>query len=159
MEKNERDHLEKRLLEERERVIKALRLLDEKQAPLDDDGELTNYPLHLADEGTDTWSRRELYYCSAEGRSDRHDEALRALYKNPIARQCGNAVTRSYERSRQVPWAPVRRVPRTRRKVCTQCQRGLSRLSFWIRSKPSINPKPEAGVSAMRANCDLPLWR
>src|SRR5687767_9918344 len=102
MGKNERDHLEKRLLEERERAIKGLRQLDEHLAPLDDDGELTNYPLHLADEGTDTMEQEQSFLLlSNEGRLLIDiDEALRTLYKEPDrygnCNNCGNPI--AYER-------------------------------------------------------------
>jgi len=54
--KKHRAHLEQRLLRERERALKALQQLDErtKVSAQEGDGSLTMYPLHLADEGTDT---------------------------------------------------------------------------------------------------------
>lgn len=117
MKKNERDHLEKRLLEERERAIKGLRQLDEHLAPLDADGELTNYPLHLADEGTDTMEQEQSFLLlSKEGRLLIDiDEALRTLYKEPDRYgnciNCGNQI--AYERLDLVPWA----------RLCVDCQR------------------------------------
>jgi DnaK suppressor protein len=117
MKKNQLDHLEKRLLEERERAIKALRQLDEQLAPLDADGELTNYPLHLADEGTDTMEQEQSFLLlSKEGRLLIDiDDALRVLYKEPDrygnCNNCGNPI--GFERLDLVPWA----------RLCVECQR------------------------------------
>jgi RNA polymerase-binding transcription factor DksA len=117
MKKSERDHLEKRLIAERARAIKGLRQLDEHLAPLESDGELTNYPLHLADEGTDTMEQEQSFLLlSKEGRLLIDiDEALRTLYKEPDrygkCSNCGNPI--AYERLDIVPWA----------RLCVDCQR------------------------------------
>jgi DnaK suppressor protein len=117
MTNKEREHLEKRLVRERERAIKGLRQLDELMAPLESDGELTNYPLHLADEGTDTMEQEQSFLLlSKEGRLlIEIDEALRTLYKNPDrfgqCNDCGKTI--AFERLDIVPWA----------KLCVECQR------------------------------------
>ncbi len=117
MKQNERDHLEKRLLRERERVLKALRQLDETLALLESDGDMTNYPLHLADEGTDTMEQEQSFLLlSKEGRLLIDiDEALRTLYKEPDrygrCNNCGEAIV--FERLDIVPWT----------KLCVTCQR------------------------------------
>ena len=117
MKQNERDHLEKRLLRERERVIKALRQLDDTLSLLDGDGELTNYPLHLADEGTDTMEQEQSFLLlSKEGRMlIEIDEALRMLYKEPdrygLCSNCGEPI--AFERLDIVPWT----------RLCVNCQR------------------------------------
>lgn len=117
MKQSERDHLEKRLLKERERVLKALRQLDDVMAPLDGDGELTNYPLHLADEGTDTMEQEQSFLLlSKEGRLLIDiDEALRTLYKEPERYgRCGNCGGEiAFERLDIVPWT----------RLCVTCQR------------------------------------
>ena len=117
MKQSEREHLEKRLIEERARAIKGLRQLDEHLAPLESDGELTNYPLHLADEGTDTMEQEQSFLLlSKEGRLLIDiDEALRTLYKEPDrygkCSNCGNEI--AFERLDIVPWA----------RLCVDCQR------------------------------------
>jgi RNA polymerase-binding transcription factor DksA len=117
MTKQEIEHLEKRLLAERERVIKALRQLDDSVSPTSGDGDLTTYPLHLADEGTDTMEQEQSFLLlSKEGRLLIDiDEALRTLYKEPerygLCWNCTSAIV--FERLDLVPWA----------RLCVDCQR------------------------------------
>ena len=105
------------MLRERERVIKALRQLDDTLAQLEGDGELTNYPLHLADEGTDTMEQEQSFLLlSKEGRLlIEIDEALRTLYKEPdrygICTNCDEPI--AFERLDIVPWT----------QMCVTCQR------------------------------------
>lgn len=116
MKKSELEHLEKRLLRERERVIKALRQLDDSLDP-GGDGDLTTYPLHLADEGTDTMEQEQsLLLLSKEGRLLIDiDEALRTLYKE--SERFGKCINCNgeiaFERLDLVPWA----------RLCVDCQR------------------------------------
>ncbi len=113
MDKKQRDHLEQRLLQERERAIKALRQLDNDD---DEDGSLTTYPFHLADEGTDTMEQeKEFLLRSVEGRLMIDiDEALRTLYKEPErfgkCMNCGREI--AFERLDLVPWT----------RFCLECQ-------------------------------------
>ncbi len=116
MNKPQRDQLEQRLLKERQRAVKALRQLDENLGPQDQDGDLTAYPFHLADEGTDTMEQEQGFLLrSKEGRLLYEiDEALRTLYKTPDdfgkCVSCGQEV--AFERLELVPWT----------KYCLQCQ-------------------------------------
>lgn len=57
--KSQRAHLGKRLLEERERVLQALGQYNRELGDTDQEaaGELSKFPLHMADEGTDTFDR------------------------------------------------------------------------------------------------------
>lgn len=117
MKKSEREHLEKRLLKERERAQKAVRQLDETvRAGTTDDGELSTYPLHLADEGTDAIEQEKgLMLLSHEGRRlFEIDEALRRLYRDPdafgVCESCGNNI--AFERLDVVPWT----------RLCVDCQ-------------------------------------
>ena len=116
MNKQQRDQLEQRLLKERQRAVKALRQLDENLGPQDQDGDLTTYPFHLADEGTDTMEQEQGFLLrSKEGRLlNEIDEALRTLYKTPDdfgkCMSCGQEV--SFERLELVPWT----------NYCLQCQ-------------------------------------
>jgi RNA polymerase-binding transcription factor DksA len=113
MDKKQLEHLEQRLLHERERAVKALRQLDNDD---DEDGSLTTYPFHLADEGTDTMEQeQEFLLRSVEGRRMIDiDEALRTLYKEPErfgkCLSCGQDI--NSERLDFVPWT----------RLCLECQ-------------------------------------
>ena len=119
MNKRQRDHLEQRLLRERERAVKAFRQLDErtKVSAGEDDGSLTMYPLHLADEGTDTIEQeKDFLLLSKEGRLVYWiDDALRTVYKHPDeygrCTECGDGIL--FERLEIIPWA----------RLCLDCQR------------------------------------
>ena len=130
MTKQEMEHLEKRLLRERERVIKALRQLDDSVSPTSGDGDLTTYPLHLADEGTDTMEQEQSFLLlSKEGRLLIDiDESLRMLYKEPEQYgRCTNCDQQIiFERLDLVPWA----------KLCVECQR-----EFEARPVPVESPE------------------
>ncbi len=111
-------HFEQRLLRERERALKAFRRSDERVRvePLHDDGDLTSYPVHLADEGTDTMEQeKEFLLLSKEGRLLYWiDDALRTLYKQPEqygrCTDCGARI--APERLDIIPWA----------RLCLDCQ-------------------------------------
>ena len=100
MRKKELNHLEKRLLEERERVIKELGHYDEqfKGTLQDSDGDLSSYSFHMADQGTDAMEReKQFLFASKEGRYLWHvNEALRRLYQSPKefgnCHECGDAI-------------------------------------------------------------------
>lgn len=118
MTENERQHLEKRLLQERERALRALTRFDEQSrvGGRDDDGELTTYPVHPADEGTDTMEREQnSLLASKEGRLVYWiDDALRLLYKEPerygLCSECGEPII--FDRLDIVPWT----------QLCVSCQ-------------------------------------
>jgi RNA polymerase-binding transcription factor DksA len=109
MKAQDRKRIEKRLLEERERVQRAIRRLDDDTREGEQDGELTNYPLHPADEGTDVIEQEtDFALMSAEGRQlVQIDEALRRLYDDPDnfgrCEECGQPI--EMERLDLVPWA------------------------------------------------------
>ena len=114
---NDRQHLEQRLLQERERVQRALQRSDEAtRISTEDDGELTQYKQHPADEGTDTMEQEKaLMLLGREGTLlGEIDEALRRLYKEPETYgrcdQCGADI--EMERLELVPWA----------RLCLSCQ-------------------------------------
>jgi DnaK suppressor protein len=113
MDQKTREHMEQRLLQERERAIKALRQLDDGN---EEDGSLTTYPFHLADEGTDTMEQeQEFLLRSVEGRRLYEiDDALRTLYKEPERYgKCVNCHQEiATERLDIVPWT----------KLCLDCQ-------------------------------------
>src|SRR5204862_225573 len=85
--KKQLTHLEKRLLEERARVIKELGHYGESfnSSLQASDGDLSSYSFHMADQGTDAMEReKQFLFASQEGRYLWHvNEALRRLYKAP----------------------------------------------------------------------------
>lgn len=105
-------HFERRLLDERERALRALDRSVTEHANEDDQdraGDLTSMPLHMADLGTDTMSA-ELAASNAT-RVSRElaeiDAALERLYKTPdkfgICADTGRAIP--IERLEIIPWA------------------------------------------------------
>src|SRR5688572_2871371 len=81
------DHFEKRLMDERKRVLKELGHYDETfgSTPQGADGDLSAYSFHMADQGTDAMEREKAFlFASQEGRQlYQIDSALRRLYKEP----------------------------------------------------------------------------
>jgi RNA polymerase-binding transcription factor DksA len=121
MTEKELDSIRKRLLEERRARLAALASFDDRykeRLELGDD-ELTNYPQHPADEGTDTIEQeKDFLMASLEGRQlVAIDAALRMLYKNPdefdTCERCGRTI--GYQRLEMVPWA----------RLCIDCQRAV----------------------------------
>lgn len=108
MKKRDYEHFEKRLLDERQRVVRAVQQLEDTTNE-EEDGDLTAYPFHLADEGTDTEEEEKGFLLrSAEGRLLYEiDEALRRLYKQPDqygrCEQCGAEI--AWDRLDLLPWA------------------------------------------------------
>ncbi len=100
MRKRQLDHLEKRLLEERARVIKELGHYDESFSSTlqGAGGDLSSYSFHMADQGTDAMEReKQFLFASQEGRYLWHvNEALRRLYQSPKTfgqcHDCGEAI-------------------------------------------------------------------
>lgn len=111
MNKRQREKIEKRLLEERQRVLHNMAEFDERFAGGVEDGEITHYPLHMADDGTDTMEQeKEFLLASQDGRQlYAIDEALRRLYRTPktfgLCERCGQPI--SIERLDIVPWATL----------------------------------------------------
>src|SRR5216117_2238152 len=93
-------HLEKRLLEERSRVMKELGHYGESfnSSLQASDGDLSSYSFHMADQGTDAMEREKAFlFASQEGRYLWHvNEALR-----PSCDANRNAFSRSIA---SVPW-------------------------------------------------------
>lgn len=100
MNKRQLAHLEKRLLEERARVVKELGHYDESFSSTlqGADGNLSTYSFHMADQGTDAMEReKQFLFASQEGRYLWHvNEALRRLYGSPKTfgqcHECGEAI-------------------------------------------------------------------
>jgi RNA polymerase-binding transcription factor DksA len=118
MNKKQLGHIEKRLLEERARVMKELGIYEKSFAGTlqNSDGDLSSYSFHMADQGTDAMEReKEFLFASKEGRYLWHvNEALRRLYKAPEefgkCQECGNEI--SFERLDALPHA----------RLCIKCK-------------------------------------
>ena len=111
MTKKSLSHFEKRLLEERKRVLRELGHYDETFGSTEQgaDGDLSSYSFHMADQGTDAMEREKAFlFASQEGRFLWHiDEALRRLYRSPDTfgkcHNCGNDI--GYDRLDALPHA------------------------------------------------------
>ena len=111
MSKKNLQHFEKRLMEERKRVLKELGKYDEVFNATDQssDGDLSSYSFHMADQGTDAMEREKAFlFASQERRFLWHiDQALRRLYKSPETfgkcHQCGDEI--AFERLDALPHA------------------------------------------------------
>lgn len=100
-------HAERRLLEERRRLLRVLGRGAGRLGMADADGDLTSHPLHVADQGTDAIMQETGFLlASQESRLLRHvDDALRRLYREPerfgICEHCGAAI--AFERLDAIP--------------------------------------------------------
>ena len=118
MKKKQLNHLEKRLLEERGRVIKELGHYDESFSSTlqGANGDLSSYSFHMADQGTDAMEReKQFLFASQEGRYLWHvNEALRRLYQSPKTfgecHDCGEAI--DFDRLDALPHA----------RLCIKCK-------------------------------------
>jgi len=105
--------LEKRLLEEREQVLKELGFFDENyhDTTRSASGDLSAYSFHMADQGTDAMEREKAFLmASKEGRRLYSiDEALRRLYSKPGGFggcvECGAPI--KWERLEALPYATL----------------------------------------------------
>nr|PZN88774.1 MAG: hypothetical protein DIU52_16010 [bacterium] len=111
MTKKQIEHIEQRLLRERERARRSLGQFDQlaKVSAEQADSDLYSYSDHIADLGTDAMEREKmLLFASKEGRYlYRIEEALRRLYKDPenfgLCHNCGKPI--SFERLDALPHA------------------------------------------------------
>jgi RNA polymerase-binding transcription factor len=118
MAKKQLAHLEKRLQEERTRVMKELGHYDESfgSSLQASDGDLSSYSFHMADQGTDAMEREKAFlFASQEGRYLWHvNQALRRLYRSPETfgkcEHCGEDI--SFERLDALPHA----------RLCIKCK-------------------------------------
>ncbi len=103
-------HFEKRLMEERKRVLRELGHYDETFGATEQGADgFSSYSFHMADQGTDAMEREKAFlFASQEGRFLWHiDEALRRLYRSPETfgkcQNCGNDI--GYDRLDALPHA------------------------------------------------------
>ena len=108
---SQREHLHKRLLEERERALGHLKRsqADAEVGELTRTGDLTEAPTHLADRGTET-EDEELQASLADREIAELadiDAALERLYKHPdqFGRDARTGKDISFERLDLIPWA------------------------------------------------------
>lgn len=106
----QRRRIDQRLHEERERVLTVLRRFDEDRDTnlTAASGDLSDYPFHVADHGTDSYDQ-EMDTVLAERASrelEEIDDALRRLYEEPdrfgICENTGEPIP--LERLDLVPW-------------------------------------------------------
>lgn len=108
----QRQELEQRLQEERDRALRALnRSVDENSDESESDraGDLSTIPFHQADRGTDTM--QEELEASNSTRVSREladiDDALDRLYREPehfgLSEKTGRPIP--FERLKLIPWA------------------------------------------------------
>lgn len=117
--KKQIEHLQKRLLRERERAMRSLGQFDElaKQSAEQADSDLYSYSDHIADLGTDAMEREKmLLFASKEGRYlYRIEDALRRLYREPenfgFCHNCGSLI--HFDRLDALPHA----------RYCIDCKR------------------------------------
>ena len=117
MPKKQLQHFEKRLMEERRRAREGAGSLRRGiRSDAQNDGDLSSYSFHMADQGTDAMEREKAFlFASQEGRFLWHiDEALRRLYSTPETfgkcHDCGNDI--AFERLDALPHA----------RYCIQCK-------------------------------------
>jgi RNA polymerase-binding transcription factor len=117
--KTQLKHIEKRLMDERAKALRALGLFDQmaKADRESGDSDLSVYTDHMADQGTEAQEREKAaLFATKEGRYlYRLEEALRRLYNDPKnfgkCHTCGTEV--GYERLDALPHA----------RYCIDCKR------------------------------------
>ena len=115
----QREHIEKRLQQERARALRSLGLFDEMTKANREAGDsaLSAYTDHMADQGTEAMEREKAaLFATKEGRYlYRIEEALRRLYDDPesfgTCHRCGQPV--AFERLDALPHA----------RYCIECKK------------------------------------
>jgi DnaK suppressor protein len=100
MERSQLEHIENRLIRERDRALRSLGRFQEMSKLSRDaaDADLSSYSFHMADQGTDAMEREKAFlFASKEGRYlYRIEDALRRLYKDPeafgVCQSCRTAI-------------------------------------------------------------------
>jgi RNA polymerase-binding transcription factor DksA len=108
---DQRRHLERRLQEERDRAQAIVRRYEQGNESGEDtaDGDLSHYPFHLADQGSDSYDQEMSAQLAqrASRELEEIDEALARLYEHPehfgISETTGRPIP--FERLDLIPWA------------------------------------------------------
>lgn len=119
MDRAQLEHIERRLLRERDRVRRSIGRFQEQAKTARDsaDSDLSSYSFHMADQGTDAMEREKSFlFASKEGRYlYRVEEALRRLYSNPqefgLCHSC----------KQEIPFERLDALPHAR--YCLDCKR------------------------------------
>ncbi len=118
MKKRDLDHFEKRLIEERIRLLKELGYYEDKifsSSQRESAGDLSAYSVHMADQASDAEERERAYHmASSEGRLLYHiDEALRRIREGDYGKctVCGKTIKKA--RLEVVPHA----------RLCIECKK------------------------------------
>ena len=127
-------HFEKRLLDERKLAVREVGRLDESlgASAAGADGDLTSYPFHMADQGTDTIEQEKNFLLASQtGRLLLHiDEALRRLYRSPETfgrcESCGRVI--AYERLDALPYA----------RTCAACKKREENATPTVADGPAL---------------------
>jgi DnaK suppressor protein len=115
----ERQQIELRLHDERERVLKILRQFEEarENSGTEAAGDISDYPFHVADRGTDSFDQ-EMDMALAQRASrelEEIDDALRRFYEEPdrfgICENTGEPIP--MERLDLIPWTRTCVTPNT----------------------------------------------
>ena len=107
---SQRRHIEARLREERDGVLAILRRYDTEHdtTPTDAAGDLSHFPFHLADHGTDSYDQDmgTVFAERASRELEQIDRALHQLYVDPehfgICENTGQPIP--FERLDVIPW-------------------------------------------------------
>ena len=110
MNEEQRAHLEKRLQEEREKALDTLRQAEAEESTPQGEaaGDVSRFPTHLADEGSDTEEQERDFIVASQASEvlERIDAALELLYEDPVAyarcERCGEPI--EMERLDLIPW-------------------------------------------------------
>ncbi len=116
------EHLEERLLEERDRTLRDIQEAEseESEGQRESSGELSRTPYHMADAGSDTQETEKDFAVVNRGSAQlaRIDEALRLIRRDPEAyrtcEECGDRI--EAERLDLIPWT----------RHCASCAEGDS---------------------------------
>ena len=119
MDRTQLEHIERRLLRERQRVLRSIGRFQEQTKLARDasDSDLSSYSFHMADQGTDAMEREKSFlFASKEGRYlYRVEEALRRLYANP------EEFGRCHSCKQDIPFERLDALPHAR--YCLDCKR------------------------------------
>ena len=107
----ERLHLQRRLREERAQIVRILDRYQDEQSSAEREraGDVSTFPTHLADEGTDTYDAEVEASLAARATEELHeiDAALERLYRDPerfgVCERTGEPI--SFARLDLIPWA------------------------------------------------------